>query len=180
MHQCISGSSHSVFHEHGNSHWTHTSRNRCYETCFLLHSWNKIPETWYGVKQWSLFSRKCKWCGGIKIFPLLRQSWQNVLLVLPSKSTSPMRRTFPVFWSRMRFMPTSITAAPFFTMSAVIRPGTPDQRGNKKAYLEEKQVHRFSTMFNREYRLIFHTFIIFKWDNNHLTCKYGFNGFYWL
>lgn len=47
---------------------------------------------------------------------------------LPSKSTSPMSRTLPVLGSWMRFMPTSMTAAPSFTMSAVISPGTPVHR----------------------------------------------------
>lgn len=50
----------------------------------------------------------------------------------PSKSTSPMSRTFPVFGSWMRLMPTSMTAAPSFTMSAVIRPGIPARRAHRR------------------------------------------------
>lgn len=47
---------------------------------------------------------------------------------LPSKSTSPMRRILPVLGSWMRFMPTSMTAAPSLTILAVISPGTPSHR----------------------------------------------------
>lgn len=47
---------------------------------------------------------------------------------LPSKSTSPMRRIFPVLGSWMRFMPTSMTAAPSLTILAVMSPGTPSHR----------------------------------------------------
>jgi len=44
---------------------------------------------------------------------------------LPSKSTSPTRQSLPVTGSCMRLMPTSITAAPSFNISAVIKWGTP-------------------------------------------------------
>lgn len=55
----------------------------------------------------------------------------SIRMSSPSKSTSPMSRTFPVFGSCMRLMPTSMTAAPSFTMSAVIRPGIPAQQGHE-------------------------------------------------
>lgn len=57
----------------------------------------------------------------------------SIQMSSPSKSTSPMSRTFPVFGSWMRLMPTSMTAAPSFTMSAVIRPGIPAQQGHVSA-----------------------------------------------
>lgn len=47
MHQCVSGSSHSVLHQHGDRHWTHPSGDRCDETCSLLHSYNMPQQlTW--------------------------------------------------------------------------------------------------------------------------------------
>lgn len=48
-----------------------------------------------------------------------------------------MSRSFPVFGSWMRFMPTSITAAPSFTISAVISPGTPTVSKETKEALTE-------------------------------------------
>lgn len=73
--------------------------------------------------------------------PFLKNMTRYVLDYLPSKSTSPISRSFPVFGSWMRFMPTSMTAAPSFTISAVMSPGTP-------AHRDQGQVnhHRGETM----------------------------------
>lgn len=59
---------------------------------------------------------------GIQVIPVILVINTNNL---PSKSTSPMSLSLPVFGSRTRFMPTSMTAAPSFTISAVMRPGMP-------------------------------------------------------
>lgn len=52
-----------------------------------------------------------------------------------------MSRIFPVFGSWMRFMPTSMTAAPSFTISAVISLGTPMHRNQGHKIISSTRSH---------------------------------------
>lgn len=65
-----------------------------------------------------------KMCSGVLMFLFVLFEYSSIRH-LPSKSTSPIRRSLPVTGSWTRLMPTSITTAPSFTISAVIKRGTP-------------------------------------------------------
>lgn len=85
-----------------------------HSTVHIVHAINVNVNKWKTAWKLKTIHQFCK-----------RKSWHELFDYLPSKSTSPMSRTLPVLGSWMRLMPTSMTAAPSFTMSAVISPGTP-------------------------------------------------------
>lgn len=117
VHQGVPRRRYSVLHQHADGHGAHASRNGSDERCLLLHACTSNNRRQSRSTSWDLWLRS-QGPGG---------SW-DFCPHSPSKSTSPMSRTFPVLGSWTRLMPTSMTAAPSLTISAVISPGTPTHR----------------------------------------------------
>lgn len=142
MHQRISRRRHSVLHQHADCHRPDASGNGSDERRLLLHPCtpNNRGQFAEGVPAVATFP------GGQighsqrqrpDILTRLKMTSVNegplgLSAHLPSKSTSPMRRIFPVLGSWTRFMPTSMTAAPSLTILAVISPGTPSHRHRRE------------------------------------------------
>ena len=107
----------SVYHEHRHSHGSHTSGYWSDEARLLSHAW--IGTGWGGGTRLKTPETQCS--------TFYKHTTVVTVLPLPSKSTSPTNRCFPVTGSCTRFIPTSITAAPSLIMSAVMRFGIPDE-----------------------------------------------------